>query len=401
MISFDNTITLFRVLTANPQLLAVNPSINRFMIRYMRLFRTRNVGGKLILHSHLPPLNSRAYSRLVNEHFLRKIDGPSHAQIAVTNACPQRCSYCYNKDRKGKPIDTRTILATIDGLKKMGVAWLGLTGGEPLIKKDLEKIVAAASDNCAVKLFTTGCGLTPERAARLRDAGLFSVSVSLDHWDKGVHDKSRGYPGAFEIALRAIDIFKNTTGLQVGVSTVLSKEMLAEDQVERFVNFLESLGVDEAWLSETKPSVPAFWREDLVITESERLALMRFQDRRNTEDGITVNYLGHFEGREYFGCNAGRKMVYVDPFGEVSPCVFIPMSFGNVRERPIEKILVDMQSRFPSEDACFINKNYRLFRDLKITEVPTSNTLSYSVMDQVEFGPLSKFNQLLQGGAGQ
>jgi MoaA/NifB/PqqE/SkfB family radical SAM enzyme len=367
----------------------------------MRLFRTRNVGGKLILHSHLPPLNSRAYSRLVNEHFLRKIDGPSHAQIAVTNACPQRCSYCYNKDRKGKPIDTRTILATIDGLKKMGVAWLGLTGGEPLIKKDLEKIVAAASDNCAVKLFTTGCGLTPERAARLRDAGLFSVSVSLDHWDKGVHDKSRGYPGAFEIALRAIDIFKNTTGLQVGVSTVLSKEMLAEDQVERFVNFLESLGVDEAWLSETKPSVPAFWREDLVITESERLALMRFQDRRNTEDGITVNYLGHFEGREYFGCNAGRKMVYVDPFGEVSPCVFIPMSFGNVRERPIEKILVDMQSRFPSEDACFINKNYRLFRDLKITEVPTSNTLSYSVMDQVEFGPLSKFNQLLQGGAGQ
>ena len=52
-------------------------------------------------------------------------------------------------------------------------------------------------------------------------------------------------------------------------------------------------------------------------------------------DGMVVNYLGHFEGRENFGCNAGCKMVYVDTFGEVSPCVFLPFSFGNVRERPL------------------------------------------------------------------
>ena len=60
---------------------------------------------------------------------------------------------------------------------------------------------------------------------------------------------------------------------------------------------------------------------------------------------MTVNYLGHFEGPGNFGCNAGRKMIYVDAFGEVSPCVFTPMSFGNVRERSLREIWADM-SRF-------------------------------------------------------
>ena len=57
------------------------------------------------------------------------------------------------------------------------------------------------------------------------------------------------------------------------------------------------LGIDEAWLSEAKPSVQAFWNDDLVITEEERRWLVRLQDRATGAAGMTVNYLGHFEGR--------------------------------------------------------------------------------------------------------
>ena len=105
-----------------------------------------------------------------------------------------------------------------------------------------------------------------------------------------------------------------------------------------FSHFLEGLGVHEAWLSEVKPSLEAFWNNNLVITEEDRLKLVKLQDRYNTEGKMTVNYLGHFEGKECFGCNAGNKMVYVDAFGEVSPCVFTPMSFGNVQTDSIPAI---------------------------------------------------------------
>ncbi len=78
------------------------------------------------------------------------------------------------------------------------------------------------------------------------------------------------------------------------------------------------------------------------------------QDRWNKSGRMTVNYLGHFEGPDHFGCNAGTKMIYIDAFGEVSPCVFAPMSFGNVRERPLAEIWSDMRERFAPGSSCFV-----------------------------------------------
>jgi MoaA/NifB/PqqE/SkfB family radical SAM enzyme len=302
-------------------MLQVNPSTLRFLSDYMSNFRIQKVGDNLILHSHLPPLNNPAYSRFVKEHLLAKTSGPSHAQIGVTNACPQRCEYCYNRNRQGKPMDKETILKTARELKQMGVVWLGLTGGEPLLNDDLVEIVDNVSGDCAVKLFTTGCTLTREKATQLRQAGLFSVSVSLDHWQEEEHDQGRRYQGAFQKALKGIKLFQEAGGIQVGVSAVLSREMIVNDRVEEFLDFLEGLGVHEAWLSEVKPSLEAYWNDNLIITEADRLKLVKLQNVYNSQGKMTVNYLGHFEGKECFGCNAGNKMVYVDAFGDVSPCV--------------------------------------------------------------------------------
>ncbi len=390
----NNTIELAKALLANPQILKSRASINWFLLGYMRKFKPRKVGRHLILHSHLPPVNSKAYTRFIDEHLLAKTHGPSHAQIALTNACPQNCEYCYNKNRKGTLMDTSIIKDVIRGLKDMGVFWLGFTGGEPLLQKDILEITESAGDDCAVKLFTTGCTLTPQLAQDLRNAGLFSVSVSLDHWIPAEHDKVRRYEGAFQEALQAIDIFKNIGDVDVGVSAVLSKDMIRRDEVEEFLEFLIGLDIHEAWLSECKPSVEDFWTDDQVITEQERLKLVELQDRYNREGKIAVNYLAHFEGKEHFGCNAGHKMVYVDPFGEVGPCVFIPMSFGNVKEESVKKIFEAMKRYFPSEDRCFINKNYGLIQKYFRGTSPLGIQESVKVVEEACFGPRSRFFQL-------
>ena len=394
MAKSKNRIELVKALLSNPQILKTKVSINWFLLQYLRKFKPRKVGRYLILHSHLPPVNSKAYTRFINEHLLAKTDGPSHAQIALTNACPQNCEYCYNKDRKGKVMDTAIIKKVIQELKDMGVFWLGFTGGERLLQKDIVEITESVGDDCAVKLFTTGCTLTQQLAQDLRDAGLFSVSVSLDHWKQEAHDKVRRYAGAFQTALKAIDIFKSLGDVDVGVSAVLSKEMIKSNEVEEFLKFLIGLDIHEAWLSECKPSVQDFWTDDQVITEQERLKLVEIQDRYNREGKITVNYLAHFEGKEHFGCNAGHKMVYIDPFGEVSPCVFIPMTFGNVREESLEKIFKEMKSHFPSEDRCFINRNYKLVQKYFRGTAPLGIQESVKVAEEACFGPRSRFFRL-------
>jgi len=388
---------VLKTLLSNPQLLRVPPKISFFLMKYLQKFPVVQTGRNIVLHSHLPPLNSRAYSRFVTEHLIHRVEGPSHAQIGLTNTCPQNCEYCYNKDRKGKVMDTATILEVISDLKKMGLVWLGFTGGEPLLNRDILKIAEGAGDDCAMKLFTTGCTLTKSMASELRSAGVFSVSVSLDHWIEEEHDRARRYEGAFKIALKAIDILRNLEGMHVSVSAVLPTGLIKENRVEEFLAFLIDLGVHEAWLSEAKPSVESFWNNDLVITEAERLYLCALQDRYNRDGKITVNYLSHFEGREYFGCNAGNKMVYVDAFGEVSPCVFIPMNFGNVREHSIRSIYQDMKQRFPTEDTCFINKNYKLLSKYGSSGLPIDKGDSLRMLDEVMFGPLSDFNRLYYG----
>jgi MoaA/NifB/PqqE/SkfB family radical SAM enzyme len=386
-----------KAILSNPGILRAKPSLNWFMYRYLKKFKVRIVGHHLVVHSHLPPLNSKAYSRFVNEHLLVVKAGPSHAQIALTNACPQNCEYCYNRNRSGAVMDTAAIKGVIRDLKSIGVFWLGLTGGEPLLNKDIINIVEGVGQDCTTKLFTTGCTLTKQLAADLKHAGLFSVSVSLDHWREEEHDRVRRYEGAFRTALRAIRIFQDLGGIDVGVSAVLSAEMIRNHQVEEFLAFLRGLGLHEAWLSETKPSVPESWDGAGVITEKERLELVRLQDRCNREGGMTVNYLGHFEGREHFGCCAGHKMVYVDAFGYVSPCVFTPMTFGNVRETPISQIYHEMRGRFPTENRCFINNNFPLLKRNYRGESPINASATQELMDEVQFGGYAKFFQLQYG----
>jgi MoaA/NifB/PqqE/SkfB family radical SAM enzyme len=278
----------------------------------------------------------------------------------------------------------------------MGVVWLGLTGGEPLLNQDIVDLLSIAND-CAVKLFTTGCTLTRERASDLKQAGLFSVSVSLDHWTEQKHDQGRRYKGAFQQALKAVEIFQNIGGIQVGISAVLSREMIQSDQAEYFLEFLKGLGIHEAWLSEVKPSLEAFWDDNLVITDDERLKLVRLQDRYNASGKMTVNYLGHFEGKECFGCNAGNKMVYVDAFGDVSPCVFTPLNFGNIQTESLTTIFREMRKHFPSDESCFINKNFRLLQKNSAGRKVLGKSDSLKLLNEVRFGGLSKFNKLYHG----
>jgi MoaA/NifB/PqqE/SkfB family radical SAM enzyme len=393
MLGLKNAVPLARAIWSTPQLLKVDPSLLGFLSNYMNKFQIRDIDNHLILHSHLPPLNSQSYTRFVKEHLLLRTQGPSHAQIGITNACPQNCAYCYNKNRKGKVMDKATIIKTARDLKQMGIVWLGLTGGEPLLNKDIIEITDSISNDCAVKLFTTGCTLTKDLASDLKHAGIFSVSVSLDHWTEEKHDAGRRYKGAFKEALKAIDIFKSLN-MDVGVSAVLSREMIRNNQTEDFLHFLINLDVNEAWLSEVKPSVEALWDEGMVITEENRLKLVKLQDRYNREGKIAVNYLGHFEGKECFGCNAGHKMVYVDAFGDVSPCVFTPMRFGNVQHESVQDIFTEMKQYFPSENGCFINKNYPLLKKYSTGQTVLDKAATVKMMEEVRFGPLSRFYQL-------
>lgn len=392
---------VLRAVVRAPGLLRVSPALASFLTRYLLEFPVAEVGGMTFVHSHLPPIDSDAYARFVKLHLRDRIGGPSHAQVAVTARCPQRCPVCYNRDRTGVELDTAEIARVIEDLVSSGAVWIGLTGGEPLLVPELPELVAIGRGRAAMKLFTTGMGATRDLASKLAGAGLSSVSVSLDHWEEAEHDRGRGFPGAWRAAIEGVRTFLATGRLHVGISAVLPRDsMQRPPDIDQLLAFCESLHVHELWLSETKPAVASLWHPALVATEEDRKAVVAYQDRwnervRRSKRGVTLNYLGHFEGGERFGCNAGRKMVYVDAFGEVSPCVFAPLSFGNVRDGDggLAKILARMERRFPTEDRCFINRNWPLLERISNGVLPLTVRQSETLVDSVTFRPLSAFNR--------
>ncbi len=367
----------------DPSFLRVRPSVTSFLVRYLSKFRVLDAGGHLVVHSHLPPLGSPAFRRFTRLHLARRIAGPTHAQIGVTPSCPQRCSYCYNQGRSGQALDAPALGRVIGDLQALGVVWLGFTGGEPLLRPDLERLIELAARACAVKIFTTGSGLTVDRARSLGRAGCFSLAVSLDDWREQEHDSARGVPGAFRTALTGIRAALEAGNLHVSVSAVVSQALMRDGRVPELIDFLRGLGVHEAWLSEPKPAAPAAWGGGEDFTEEDRQALARMQDEANRAAGMTVNYLGHFEGPDHFGCNAGRRMLYVDAWGEVSPCVFAPLSFGNVAERALADIYREMRARFRSRRQCFVHENHALFRKHHRGEVPLPLHEAVQVMEEV------------------
>jgi len=118
-------LALVKSIVGAPDLLRVRPALNTFLAGYLRKFPAMEIGGRTILHSHLPPLNSKAYARFVRAHFIDRVAGPSHAQVAVTNACPQKCPICYNRDRDGVPLSANEVKNAVRGLVDLGVVCSG------------------------------------------------------------------------------------------------------------------------------------------------------------------------------------------------------------------------------------------------------------------------------------
>jgi len=137
----------------------------------------------------------------------------------VTYACNLRCKHCYAN--AGKPLTdeltTEEALKVVDTLGEAGVAALAFSGGEPLVRKDILKLIDRGKDyEMHVSIATNGTLLTKENVKKLEEHGLDFIQISLDG-TKDAHEAFRGIPGIYE---RTVEGIKNA--VESGVTTCIS-----------------------------------------------------------------------------------------------------------------------------------------------------------------------------------
>jgi len=341
-----------------PQLLArlageaslskLHPTMMQFLKEYLENEKAVEFGGRFVINTHLPPFPSRAFDVLL-DHFSGSETGARRlfsVTLAVTNRCSYNCWHCYNDGRSQEDLPLAVIERLASELQELGAAIVTLTGGEPLLRDDLEKIAAAFDDRTSLNLGTTGWGLTPARAAAIRESGVFSMGVSLDSDNEAAHDAGRGKPGAFRAALSALKI-ASAAGLYPYVVSLATREFLEPERFHAFLEFARSEGALEVHLLEPSATGKLAGRSDVLLGADDRRRMLEYQkEMARHEDMPIVSSFTYLESADAFGCGAGLTHLYIDGSGEVCPCNLVPLSFGNIVREPLDRILTRMGEHF-------------------------------------------------------
>jgi MoaA/NifB/PqqE/SkfB family radical SAM enzyme len=319
------------------------------------------IDDKIVINSFLPPFPSEAFRMLALsiKSLLKGKAAPISTYISVTNKCRFNCWHCSKAYRNGKNMPLNVILNTLKELQDMGICIIGFTGGEPLLREDLEQMVNAIDERSVSILFTTGDGLTEDRAKKLKELGLFGIAISLDHFKPKVHDRLRRYNGAFDIAIKAVNI-SIRNGFYTMLQLVATKHLINKGEIWDYLNFAKNLGVHEIRIMEPMPTGYLIKdNQDCFLNEQERNELKKVHIEANkTSKYPSISSFAYIEDKDLYGCGAGFQHLYIDAEGNVCPCDFTPLSFGNVQKEGLAIAWQRLNNSFKRPRSnCFLWKN--------------------------------------------
>jgi len=315
--------------------------------RYLSAQKVIGFGDHLVAGTLLPPYPGPAFDNLFRAP---PRGGPGGvirvATISVTNQCPFRCWHCYNANRRVDDLPMEFFRRIGRQLQDRGACRIILSGGEPLLRDDLADICRCFDDRSFLILSTTGWQLSLDRARQLKDAGLFAVAVSLDSQCEQEHNSLRGRDGAFQAAIRAVG-FARDAGLFPVVVTVARRELLERQRLFSFLEFARDVGALQVSLGEPMPVGRLAGRSDVMLRGPDRKRMLEYQQEvADRADLPILETDTHIGGRESFGCNAGGTYIHIDGTGNLCPCNFIPLSFGNLARESLSVALARMRRYF-------------------------------------------------------
>lgn len=229
------------------------------------------------------------------------------------------------------PSDVRRLY---DQAHALGLAHTAITGGEPLLFPDLDRLIEAVGpERFHIQVDTNGWLMDDEAARRIKALGVDKVQISLDSMSPREHDAFRRRPGAWLRAQQAIASVLDA-GMSAQVATVVTRERARSSEVEQFVTAIVKTGATVSYLW---PKLAGEWagRHELLPEPSD-VARMRALEEAYPGRVYTHTTPGY--GLD-LGCIAVKRIISVTRWGDVLPCPWMMWALGNTFREPLEKIL--------------------------------------------------------------
>ena len=282
----------------------------------------------------------------------------------LSYVCPLRCPYCSNPTsivgaRRSEELATEDWARVFGEASRLGVLQLALTGGEPLLRRDLEQLCTASRDaGLYSTLVTSAMPKLTERLKGLREAGLDHVQVSIQHSDRERSDLIGGavaFDAKLEAARRVVEL-----GMPLTINAVLHRDNL--DDVEAIIDLAAELGARRLELANTQYHGWATVNRAALLPTREQVeraevAVNAARERLGPRMDILWVLPDMFEDlpKPCMG-GWGAEAIIVDPTGRVLPCQSAAMLPGlpieSVRDASLEHIWFESElfNRFRGTD---------------------------------------------------
>ncbi len=295
------------------------------------------------------------------------LDAPLNAQVSrpdisrpgpplwllfeLTYRCPLHCVFCYNPTdftRTGTELTTEDWIRVLREARALGSVQLGLSGGEPLVRDDLELIVAEAHTlGFYTNLITSGVGLTEARLQVLRRGGLDHIQLSFQDSTREMNDFLSS-TRTFELKSKVAKLIKQYDYPMV-LNVVLHR--LNIDHVEEILHMAEQMGADYVELANTQYYGWASRNRDQLLPSREQLrraeeVTNRFRDQVGQRIRVFFVVPDYFERRPKPCMNGlGSIFLTITPDGTALPCHAARMlpgiDFPNVRSSSVASVWYD------------------------------------------------------------
>ena len=277
------------------------------------------------------------------------VGNPFWLLAELTYKCPLQCTYCSNPlelKGSGKELTTDEWLTVFEQGRNMGAAQLGFSGGEPLVRRDLEVLIREARNmGYYTNLITSGLGMDDRRVSDFRDAGLDHIQVSFQASTEELNNQLAGSQKAFSQKLAMAREVK-AQGYPMVLNFVIHRDNI--EQIDKIIELSIELQADFVELAIAQYYGWAFInREHLLPTKDQLIraeaTTNRYRDQLNGEGPklifVTPDY---YEERPKACMNGwGNIFLTIAPDGTALPCHSareLPIEFPNVKDHSLDDI---------------------------------------------------------------
>lgn len=282
-----------------------------------------------------------------------KISNPLWLNAEVTFKCPLHCVYCYNPidyTRFGPELSTEDWLRVLREARELGAVQLGISGGEPLMRDDIEIMIAEAHRlGYYTNLLTSGVGLTERRIAAFKEGGLDQIQLSFQDSTRELNDFLSSTK-TFELKSRVAKLIKQYEYPMV-LNIVLHR--LNIDHIQEILELAEAIGAEHVELANTQYYAWAYTNRDHLLPSREQLTRAeqitnQFRARLGNKMKLYFVVPDYYADRPKACMNGwGSVFLNIAADGVALPChearMLPGLSFPNVRDHDVRWIWYESQ----------------------------------------------------------